>query len=816
MQAGGHLSRHLKFLTLLFISGLFLGDAFSFDYSTSIILLQLFALLTLLAFLSYRSFFPHTVILLFFPLGLLLHDGYPHSHDIIRYADGSKQRIEGLVIGREDDGEKKRFVVHAEKIIDENIEVETAGRITLTIRKGGDNVVPGSRIRFWAKLKRPRNFGNAGGFDYDGFLKKKGIYVSSFMSDDTYLAIMGKVPPFWSFIYKFRYAVEGAIDDAPPHEDSPGEGRGIIKAITIGEKGDLGEDVLESFRRSGTAHLLAISGLHMGIVAFFFFRIFRWLLARWERLLIYNLAGKGAALLTIFPLSLYLFASGMATSALRAYIMVMVFLMSILVEREGEIFNTIAAAAMIILAAWPQALFDIAFQLSFSAVIAIVYLAPRMESLMKMATGDKIHPPFNKVITFIVVSLSASIGTAPIVSHYFMEISLVSVLTNIILVPLIGFLAVPVSGLALFASLLSPLLSKPLFAIALYIADLSLPVASYMSHLPYSSILISPPSPGEIFLFYALLIALFSMKKRVVVPALAVIPVVFVFGGHYEFTGHEKAAPLEVSFLSVGQGESTFIKFPLGMTMLVDGGGFYDNSFDVGKMVVRPYLLTRGIKRLDYVVLTHPHPDHMNGLMHILDRFDIGEVWLPNVETDDDDYARLKSIIRARHIPVRYEDSIKGDNIIDGVLVKLFKRERRDWESGYSDSSVNNGSLVIKLIYGGKSFLLAADIEKEEEARILDAGFNLKATVLKVPHHGSLTSSTSHFVEKVSPDYAVMTVGYENRFHFPRDDVVKRYKMVNSKILRTDLSGTVTFETDGRNMTLTTFRDTAKGEAFPD
>ena len=799
------MSQPIKQIVIVYALGLFAGRAFEISPQTARLFLLALLLLSLCTLFINRKHLPLFITLIFFPTGLLLSGGYSDlgasPGNVANFADGSKRVVQGTVLRSEKRAGGKRLTVRSEYIADKNVPYRTKGNILLTVAGGDLNITPGDRIRFMAKLRKPRNFGNPGGFDYETYLRDRGIYATAYLKDDAYIALMGGGNPLRAGLSSFRENAEKAISQSGNER-----AKGIIRAITVGDKSSIDEETLRAFRRSGVAHFLAISGLHMGIVAFFFYRGFRWLLSRSERLLLYNLAGKCAAMLTIVPLTLYLIASGMATSAVRAYVMVLIFLLAVILDREQDIFNTIAVAALIILAAWPQALFDVAFQLSFSAVIVIVWLVPKMEALIPAKEGKTGKRRLRKLLAFAFVSLAAAIGTAPIISFHFMEVSLIGIVSNMIIVPLLGFLAIPAASIALFISTPLPDGAAALFSLASILAEISIRVADGIAAIPYASTLTSPPELYEIALYYLCLFSIFSLKRRWAIPAVALIPVFFLTSASINLLGKTPDKELEVTFLSVGQGESTFIRFPEGKTMLIDGGGFYNSSFDVGSMVVRPFLLSQGIKEINYLVLTHPHPDHMNGLIHIAKEFQVGEVWMTDEEVLDENHQALNDIINKRQIrSITLSDNSLGIEV-DGVNIEFLNPPSSLNREDRSNSGVNNRSLVIMLSYGKRRFLLTGDLEREGEERLLKKEQPLKADVIKVPHHGSLTSSSVDFVEKVSPTFAVFTLGYMNRFGFPKEVVVDRYRKIGAKILRTDLQGAITFKTDGERLEVESFR----------
>jgi competence protein ComEC len=248
---------------------------------------------------------------------------------------------------------------------------------------------------------------------------------------------------------------------------------------------------------------------------------------------------------------------------------------------------------------------------------------------------------------------------------------------------------------------------------------------------------------------------------------------------------------VRVTFLDVGQGDAAVVEGPRGFVALVDGGGAVDGGFDPGARVVEPYLRARGIGRIDLVVLSHPHPDHMNGLFRVLERFEVGALWTSGDEGDNPQYARLLGLARRRGIrqPVPAAFEHRG---LELTPLGPWMGDRIGAPPGLS---VNDASLTVRLHHAGRSILFAGDLEEDGEAELVGrAGLDLPVAseVLKVPHHGSRTSSTPELLDTVRPGLAVASLGRQNRFQFPRPEVVARYRARGIRLLRTDRCGAVT------------------------
>ncbi|HLB05332.1 MAG TPA: DNA internalization-related competence protein ComEC/Rec2, partial [Thermodesulfobacteriota bacterium] len=689
----------------------------------------------------------------------------------------------------------------------------------------------GDKIRFLAKIKKPRNFHNPGGFDYERYLALKGIFATAYLRDaEGIVKTDEENPSYTGWIEGMRDSIrenvfKNAGDTAP-----------VLLSLITGEQGEIPKETREAFSRAGTAHILAISGEHIGLITLASYALFIWLLKRSERVMLTINIYKAAAIITIPGIVLYSMVAGSGFSIVRAVIMGGVILMAVFLDRRRDIASLVAFAASLILTFEPQALFDISFQLSFASVISLALIVPHLnryyDSLQvfrhpQVMNISPIPPPpipGGKGETFTVktiyanieetnrtatrrilswfamlsfVSIAAAIGTSPLVAYYFNRVSIISPVANLVTVPIIGFIIVPIGLLSSILIPVSQTFSGWLISVNSHLLSLIIKLTALIASVPMASIRVVTPDILEVSLFY-LLIASFIYRKeshlarRLLIAALALMVAVGFF--HVLKPGFQK--DLKVTFLDVGQGESTLIEFPGGKRMLIDGGGFPDSDIDVGEMIIAPFLWHERIREIDYLVLSHPNSDHYGGLPFILRNFNVGEVWESGVEEGSDGYAEFKRAVREGAL--RYKAVGDGEDIsVNGVIINVLNPPRGYMPKG--DRAANNGSLVLKVSYGDTSFLFTGDIEKEAEYALLSKGDELKSTILKVPHHGSLTSSTVEFLNKVRPGKAVFSVGYNNRFGFPKEAVLKRYEYLGTDIYRTDRDGAITASTDGAN-----------------
>jgi competence protein ComEC len=264
---------------------------------------------------------------------------------------------------------------------------------------------------------------------------------------------------------------------------------------------------------------------------------------------------------------------------------------------------------------------------------------------------------------------------------------------------------------------------------------------------------------------------------------------------------------LTITFIDVGQGDSILVEFPKGKRMLIDGGGLYDDPFDIGKSVVAPFLWKKKIRKIDYLVLTHPDPDHLKGLNFIASHFSIGQFWESGYRADSEPYWQLEETLSKKKIERFCLNETTSSLTVNGIEISFLNPPLRheSYTPQRKPPFFNNHSLVMKLQFKKISVLLPGDIEREAEYRIAGKDYPLRADLLKVPHHGSASSSTPTFLERVRPAYAVFTVGERNIGRLPRPEVLKRYEQLGAKVFRTDRHGAIAVTTNGERIEVKPF-----------
>ncbi|MFH2013328.1 MAG: DNA internalization-related competence protein ComEC/Rec2 [Pseudomonadota bacterium] len=802
--------RPLIILLISYLLGLLLGNYICLPAKLTLIVITALMLIFLVAILlKWRTLSIIFSPVIFTLVGSLMMNLYtfpliPHNHISKQLRDESINLQGTLYEPPELLEDRSRLYIDAERIYNKNEYIKVVGKILLTVGDTETGLNYGDRVRFICKSRRPRNFNNPGNYNYSKYLALQGIFATGYLKNSGEVIRIGEGDSnyFRKTIEGVREKIRNFIDKEPALTN-----REIIKALLLGEKGEISEETRDKFTVTGLAHILAISGLHMAFIALVASFFIRWILGYSEKLMLALNINKVAAILTIFPVIFYGFIAGFGISTLRATIMIVTFLMAIVIDRQRDLYNTIAIAAFIITIISPTSIFDVSFQLSFVAVLAILYLSPRI--LHYLSSIPHFPAKFNSSMTMMIckytglltlVSITATLGTGPIVAYYFNRITLLGLISNIVIVPIVGFVIVPLCLLVAIMIFIAPPLASILLNLGSFITDFVINIVELLSNVPGISLWVSTPTLFEIVLFYLFIVFLFNinrLKRSWCIPLILFLLIV----GDYSYWYYAKNfnRNLRITFISVGQGDSALIEFPNGKRMLIDGGGGYNDIYDTGRNIVAPFLWKEKIKRVDYLLLSHPHPDHLNGLRFIAKNFNVKEIWTNGQSVDIESYFQLMKLVEHKRIKNIQVNTKTVPKYINGVKVEIFNPPSQLFrgQSRNLQSSINNNSIVAKLTFKGVSFLFTGDIENKAERKLVQLASKLESMVIKVPHHGSLMSNTKEFLNEVNPSFAVFSVGYKNRFGFPNKIVLDRYKDLGIKIYRTDLDGAITMVTDG-------------------
>lgn len=644
-------------------------------------------------------------------------------------------------------------------------------------------------------------------FDYRDYLARQGIHL---VMDFPTVQLMEQETgsPILSRIYDFRYSLANSLERALPEPQAA-----VAQTLLLGNRDNLSPELKENFRSTGTSHLLAISGLHVGVVLVLTMAFSAFLLGR-----------KGPYFLLVPLLALWGYAvlSGMSPSVVRAAIMGTIYLAAVAAGRPRNVFPPLALAAGVMAGLDPGILRNLSFQLSFAAVAGIALLAPPMTDWLQeklRLTQERHGFPISAARGALLsagVSLAATLATLPLVAFHFQQLPTLGIPATVLALPALPPILMT-SALTAAANALHPSLGQVVGWTAYLPITYLISIVQAVAAIPGTLIEMPRFSGLLVWLYYAplTLAALtpwhrLTELRRKVLHTLPTLPfptrpanlrllipaaALFLFAS-VAWTQAFSASDgrLHVIFLDVDQGDGILIVTPSGQRILVDGG-----PDPVEAVRVLNNHLPFWDRRIDLLVSTHTDEDHLAGLVGVVQRHPIGTV-VEGVPGTSPLYLRWQQALKEKSIqpvPVKRGSSIHLGN---GLTLNVLNPPIGSNSS--SERNSNNQSVVLRLQYGEVSFLLTGDIEEEVELELLREGYDLSSTVLKVSHHGSRDSSSPFFLRAVNPTVAVVQSGEENRYGHPHQDVIERVQKLvgNDGLYVTALHGTVELTTDGRSL----------------
>jgi len=753
------------------------------------------------------------LLVLFVLTGLLASTRIPHPDCPPPTIQELLQRKNGILTGTithslENGPTGSRMILSLSSFKEGESWQTASGNLLLKIRNCQKQWPVGQRLAARVRLRPVRNFNNPGAFNYRQYLADQKIWLRGYVRSDMEMVPLGRPERNWNyFLYVFRSKIRDFIDAWLPPDLS-----GLYRSLLLGERYALSADFRETLYNAGIGHLLAISGLHLGLVAGFAFLIFQVVLKRIPP--VANRWGvQPVAALAAFPVALgYGLLTGMALPALRATLMLFVFALALVIQREKDLINSLLLAAFLILCIYPEALFSASFQLSFIGVAALICILPVLPVPNLLLPQDdkkeKLRRLGRRSYQFICGSLIISLFTAPVVLYHFHRFTPLGIPANLIAVPVVALLVLPAG---LLAALLLPVsVSLAGFLLTLGSLGLNLVVAlsSKLGSLTWATFWLGSPAAWQVALAYLILLLPLSKTKRCWCFGLMAVCSLILIGSRM-IPSHLPLAKslLRVTFLDVSQGNAAVVELPGNNIMLIDGGGFYGNDFDVGRYVLAPYLWHRGITRLDTVVLSHPHPDHYQGLRFVAAHFPIRQFWYSTACWWYPGIRSLMKTLAEKKVVFLSPKKLATNQNIHGVEVQVL-HPPPDFSGSATtptDKELNNLSLVVRLRFKDVSILFPGDIGKETELELARQQHLEPVDVLLVPHHGSRTSSSIPFLKRLKPRIAIFSVGFDNRFHLPAYKIRKRYEALGIRTYRTDLEGAISVITDGREIEVETF-----------
>jgi len=683
-----------------------------------------------------------------------------------------------------------------------------SGNLRLTWREPDMEVFRGDTITVRAKLRQPFGTRNPGGFDYGAYLKRRGIHAVATVRGPNQIQVR---PPgvrdvgarIWRKIDQWRNQVRQA---AISTLEQPA--RGVFLGMIVGEQSDIPVHVRDAFMATGTVHIISISGSHLGLLAVFSFFVVRGIIRRlptqWlEKLSCVLTATQLAALVTVPMVIFYTLISGAHVATVRSLIMILLYLFAVWIGYERHGVTALSLAAFLTTLSDPKAIYDLSFQLSYVAVLAIALVFRGSgqgdeESAVSRFSLAGFRHWGNQ---YMVMTLAVTLSTVPLVAYYFNQVAWLGILANAIVVPLVGLVVVPLGLGASIVVLLGGLDYLPLSWIQQDIMHGLTTFVGMVATIPGARWHVASPSILIIAGWYlCLLVVCFSLNTvlRWVSAGLLILCLVWwMWSPRHVF---EKDT-FRVTFLDVGQGDATVLELPGGQTILVDGGVAYER-WDMGRMVVGPYLWDRGIRRLDHVIATHPQADHVGGLPWILNNFEIGQYWSNGIPRMKPFYHALETAVLRKglveHVAWEGREIVsEGRCRIQSLNPPL--AERRGAGQSSTDpggTALNNLSVALSIMCGPHSILLTADLEDDALTRLTGHPLVQSATVVKIPHHGAKSSLNQQWIDQLRATIAVVSAGKGNYYGHPAQVVLRAYQRNHMNIYRTDSDGAIVLFAD--------------------
>ncbi|WP_394921295.1 DNA internalization-related competence protein ComEC/Rec2 [uncultured Robinsoniella sp.] len=567
------------------------------------------------------------------------------------------------------------------------------------------------------------------------------------------------------------------------------ENASVLDAMLLGDKKELDPEVKKLYQDNGIAHILAISGLHISMLGMALHKLLRKLGISW-----YLSAAAAGAIMSAYGLM-----TGFGVSTTRAVIMFLVYLLAGILGRTYDILSALALSAVLILTENPRYLTDAGFLLSFFAVLGVAVLAP----LIRNTCSCK-----NKLLESFLVSLAIQLTTIPIVLYYYFEIPLYGVLLNLVVIPLmslvLGFgIAGGMAGLIFIPA--GIFLVSPCY----YILGLYKYLCAAVLNLPLAKIIVGKPDLWQMVVYYLLLLAICLIKSKQKSGEIFK----WVWGTAFMMflISRQPGSGMRITFLDVGQGDGICIQAPGGINCLIDGGS--SDVKQAGSKRIEPFLKSRGIRKIDYLFISHMDADHINGIMELLEAYalnlagenasgvSIRRLVLPKLAKKDEEYLEIEKLAKKNKIMVLYFQ--KGDKILNGRF--SFSCLHPSQNSASEDR--NENSMVLQMEYKDFRVFFAGDVEGAGEEEMIDSKELKRADILKVAHHGSRNSTLDTFLDAVRPGIGILSCGKDNRYGHPHVELINRLKRAGVAYYATMDYGALEVSSNGRGMDIRSMKN---------
>ena len=744
----------MKPFTILMIP-LIIGILITYYFATNnflVIILLFFAIITLVYNIIKGALNQRVILILFLLLGIFIGNNgvksnlMDHIDKRLDYAGVIEE-----VLSREEGFSK--YIVSVRNVDNRTISKE---KIILAI-SGNRDLEIGETINFSGELKLPKENTNPRLFNYRLNLMTEKIYTTMSIKDHS-------IKEIDSVNIAFRYRVKSNFTDMVIDTFNTylsEKNAGLMTGIFLGKSSYLSDEDIKIYRDMGLAHILAVSGLHIGIISAFIFFVLSNL----------GIKRKINVIITSSIIWVYGYLIGFPPSILRSSIMFTILYYSQLIYEPYDSINSISFAMFILLMIHPYYLFNIGFQLSFAATFSIILLTPRIR--------QRFYPFKNKIIQSLSSILGVQIGLLPFQAYYFNHINMLNIIANLIMIPIVSITLI--LGFLMIIFTYIPHINRWLSYILEGLLNVEAAILSYLQEIPINSLKIFSPEMITIIIFYLMLFIVFDIisirKLKKPILKVCVFYFIFLIGINTYLMIDDDST--ELHFIDVGQGDAILIRTKTA-NYLMDTGGSLFGDFNIAEGITLPYLEKLGINRLDALFITHFDADHSQGVPLLLENINIGYIFSTYLTEDEEILNSIESS-DVKSIILREDDKLKLD---DDVALDII------WPKEISNLNSNNRSLVSILKTEGANILLTGDIEKEAEYFIKDK-INTSIDILKVPHHGSNTSSTDEFLKAIRPRDAIISVGRNNLYNHPSHDVINRYDDMGIRVYRTDDRGLI-------------------------
>jgi competence protein ComEC len=807
---------------------------------------------------------------------LAIQAGRDLPHDRLKEFFGQQVILSGVVGAPVEVGKDRLYLtLNVERVdVDGSTRAQSGVVLLVAQVKGLDygalQLRYGARIRVAARLNRGDEFRNPGVSPLSEYLERKGYDATGYVKsageitrlEDELATGFASWPAsgLLSLLYLWREQLQQEFKSSFDAETAS-----VLDASLLGNRYNLSHETSERFREGGTFHVLVISGLHISVIGGVVFLLMKRLTRRrWLQFIV--------PALVVWA---YSFAVGAEASVVRAALMFTFAGFALVIFRESSSLNALGAATLVLLVRSPKEIFDPSFQLTFLSVLAIVVIAwPLLQTCAAIGAWypkrETPRPPtcsrglrafcemlfwserawakeiarsahryrlfkaplaarleryriqwlLRYVFSALVVSGAVQLVLLPMMIVYFHRLSVASLVLNIVVSVLLAVLTA-VALLALLVSQLSAMIAAPLIQLAETINWLMIHSVDSFSRLHLASIRVPEYSGWGALVYVLYFIPLLALvfNKRCIRPAVLTQLLLVLVVTFHPLSNRTENAKLRIDFLDVGQGDSALITMPDGRTLLVDGGGRPEaadlrgskpDRRSIGEAVVSEYLWWRGLDTVDYVLATHADADHIDGLNDVLRNFTVAAALVARSPANDPEYvkfAQTLSTTSTQLTTIQAGDMIRFGDVEFNVL----------WPPAAvqpNEPSRNNDSIVLQVSYGKRKILLTGDIEKGAERALLQSAIELHADVVKVPHHGSKSSSTPAFVTATQPRFAIVSVGQHSMFGHPHREVVERWQASGARVLTTGQCGTITATTDGTELNVTGMQSRISSESL--